>query len=302
MIIKKIKNLIEYFQYLKNPIEALLFKFGIKKECKIKIKNSDYIINLNDVSALNKLMNLLPKTKKEKYSDLKNYISNINANDKIIEIDGIKYMNILNKEFIKTHPKEYTICIEEYFRDDEWDMINIKNRNIIDIGANNADTALYFAKNGANVIAFEPVKHIYELGLENIELNPNLKNKIQYINKAVGGKKGTMNITTRSIKAYVDENDSYEIDVITIEDIINEYNFPYDVLKMDCEGCEFEIINNYDLSKFNEIIFEHHAYIVEKDYKPLINKLKEQNFKIETMPCNTSDRPFDEIGIIYAYK
>ena len=35
-------------------------------------------------------------------------------------------MNILNKEFIKTHPKEYTICIEEYFRDDEWDMINIK--------------------------------------------------------------------------------------------------------------------------------------------------------------------------------
>ena len=108
------------------------------------------------------------------------------------------------------------------------------------------------------------MKHIYELGLENIELNPNLKNKIQYINKAVGGKKGTMNITTRSIKAYVDENDSYEIDVITIEDIINEYNFPYDVLKMDCEGCEFEIINNYDLSKFNEIIFEHHAYIVEK--------------------------------------
>ena len=40
----------------------------------------------------------------------------------------------------------------------------------------------------------------------------------------------------------------------------------------------------------------------KEDYKPLINKLKEQNFQIQTFPCNSSERPFKEIGLIHAYK
>ena len=35
---QKIKDLIEYFKYLNNPIQALLFKFGLKTECEVKIK------------------------------------------------------------------------------------------------------------------------------------------------------------------------------------------------------------------------------------------------------------------------
>ena len=299
---KKIRNFIEYFEYLKNPFEALKFKFGIKKECEIKLKNTNYTIKLNSIIALNRLMNSLPAVKKEKYPEFLEYIKDINNNNEVTEIDNIKYINIYNSNFIKTHPKEYFICIGEYFSDDQWDMLNLQNRYVIDIGANNADTALYFAKNGSQVIAFEPVKHIYELGLENIELNPNLKNKIKFINKAVGAKKGMLDISMGSTKEYADANDSYKIEVITIEDIINKYEFPYDVLKMDCEGCEFEIIENTDLSQFNEIIFEHHSFIVKKDYKPLISKLENQNFKIDTYPCNKSNESFEEIGIIHAYK
>lgn len=298
---KKIRNFIEYFEYLKNPFEALQFKFGIKKECEIKIKNTNYTIKLNNIIALNRLMNSLPAVKKEKYPEFLEYIKDIN-NNKVTEIDNIKYINIYNNNFIKTHPKEYSLCIGEYFSDDQWDMLNLQNRHVIDIGANNADTALYFAKNGSQVIAFEPVKHIYDLGLENIELNPNLKNKIKFINKAVGAKKGMLDISMGSTKEYADINDSYKIEVITIDDIINNYEFPYDVLKMDCEGCEFEIIENTDLSKFNEIIFEHHSFIVKRDYKPLISKLEKQNFKIDTYPCNGSNKSFEEIGIIHAYK
>ena len=299
---KKIRNFIEYFKYLKNPFEALQFKLGKKEECEIKIKNTNYTIKLNNVIALNRLMNSLPQVKKEKYHEFLEYIKDINNNNEVTEIDNIKYVNIYNNNFIKTHPQEYAICTAEYFSDDQWNMLNLKNRYIIDIGANNADTALYFAKNGSQVIAFEPVKHIYDLGLENIELNPELKNKIKFINKAVGAKKGTLDISMGSTKEYADINDSYKIEVITIDDILNNYEFPYDVLKMDCEGCEFEIIENTDLSKFNEIIFEHHSFIVKKDYKPLIDKLENQNFKIDKYPCNGSNKSFEELGIIHAYK
>ena len=37
----KIKYLSDYFKYLKNPVSALLFKFGLKKEIELKIKNTD---------------------------------------------------------------------------------------------------------------------------------------------------------------------------------------------------------------------------------------------------------------------
>ena len=182
-------------------------------------------------------------------------------------------------------------------------MINFQNRFVIDIGANVADTTLYFAKNGANVIGFEPVKHLYDLGIKNISINPKLKKSITLINKAVGGKKGKISIeNNNSTKGYVNQSDSYDIEVITLTDVLNDYNFTPDVLKMDCEGCEFEIILNENLTMFNDIIFEYHSFITGKDYALLIEKLKKENFKINAYPSNSVDRSSDEIGIIHAYK
>ena len=299
---QKISFLIDYFRYLKNPIQVLLFKFGIKKESEIKVKNANDKLILKNETALNRLMTLLTTTKSSKYFDLFKYIEKIDENKKIITIDEINYINIYNTDFKKNNPIEHNICIEEYFSDDSWDMLDLNNRDIIDIGANVADTALYFAKNGANVIAFEPVKHLYELGLENISLNPKLKRKIQFINKAVGGKRGTLSITNRSTRSYINENDTYETEVITISDVLNDYDFPADILKMDCEGCEFEIILNEDLTMFKEIVFEHHSKIAGKDFRPLIEKLENDGFKIDTYTVGASKLDFEDIGIIHAFK
>ena len=299
---KKISFLKDYFKYLKNPISALLFKFGFKKEYEIKIKNTNNNLLIETKNALNRLMNLISTVKPYKYPELLEYIEKIDKNAEIVKINDIDYINIYNNNFKSKNTIEYNTCIEEFFSDDSWDMLNLNNRDIIDIGANVADTSLYFAKNGANVIAFEPVKHLYELGLENISLNLKLKDNIQLINKAVGGKKGTINITNRSTKSYINNNDSYNIEVITVNDILNDYEFPADILKMDCEGCEFEIILTTDLTMFNEIVFEHHSKIAGKDFRPLIEKLTKEGFKINTYPVGASKQPFENIGIIYAYK
>ena len=298
----KITYLLDYFKYLKNPIEALKFKFGMEKIGIIKIKNTNFELKLKNVQSLNKLMNKLQTANPNKYNDLIKYIEEIDEDKEIVHIDEINYINIYNKNFMKNHNNNYNICIEEYFAEDQWDMINFNNRHVIDIGANIGDTPLYFAKENAKVIAFEPVKHLYELGLQNISLNPKYNENIIFVNKAVGGKRGKLNIANNTTKTYINDNDMYQIDVITVSDVLKDYNFTADILKMDCEGCEFEIILNEDLTMFNDIIFEHHSKQVGKDYKPLIEKLENDGFKINTYPVATSQLDFKDIGIIHAFK
>lgn len=299
---KKLNYLFDYFKFLKNPLSILMFKFGLKSECELKLKNSSEKVKLTSIPTLNKLMVMLKNTEPNKYPQLVTYIKCINDNDEILIIDDINYVNIYNTNFIKKHQKNFANNLEEFFSDDSWDILDLNNRYIIDIGANVADTPLFFTKNGSKVIGFEPVKHLYDLGMKNIHLNPKLEKNIQFINKAVGGKKGKLKIGTTSTQGYVDENESYEVEVITIQNVLNNYNFPPDILKMDCEGCEFEIIHNEDLTMFKDIVFEHHSKIAGKDYKPLIEKLKKDGFKIDTYPVAASNQSFEDIGIIHAYK
>ena len=127
-----------------------------------------------------------------------------------------------------------------------------------------------------------------------------MSKNIVFINKAVGAKQGKLDIID-TVEDYVnDDVNSYEIEVITIEDVLNDYEVTPDILKMDCEGCEFGIIENSDLTMFNEIVFEHHTMLMGKDYNILINKLKSNNFKIKTYPISTQN--FEDVGLIYAYK
>ena len=178
--------------------------------------------------------------------------------------------------------------------------IDYSNRCIIDIGSNGGDSSLYFATQGATVYGYEPVTPIYEYSLELIDLNPNLKNQLHFFNYGVSDKPGKINIDNMdSVSAYV-ENDSYEIEVITIDDILKSNNIKPDFLKMDCEGCEFNIILNSDLSDFNDILFEHHAGIVGKKYSLLTEKLESEGFKIKKLNVFNSD--FENVGLIHAYK
>lgn len=298
---KKISYLIDYFKYIENPFEALKFKFGFLNTFSIKIKNSNYSITLHNVDSINKLMGLIPIVSNDKLDDFLKYIEDIDNDKEHLKINGITFINIFNSKFIKNKKHEYCIHLEEFFTDDEWNMVDFFNRHVIDIGGNIGDTPLYFSKKGAEVIGFEPVRHLYKLAIKNVELNEELSNRITLVNKGVGGKRGTLTYKSNSVETYADE-DSYEMEVISIKDLLNDYDFTPDILKMDCEGCEFEVILNNDLTMFNDIIFEHHSKIVKKDYRPLIKKLEKEGFKINTYPVTVSELSFEDIGIIHAFK
>ena len=56
------------------------------------------------------------------------------------------------------------------------------------------------------------------------------------------------------------------------------------VLKMDCEGCEYDIIlNDYEHVKlFREVVFEYHAYAVHRPIAELINTMS-KDFNCQTI-------------------
>lgn len=68
--------------------------------------------------------------------------------------------------------------------------LDVKEREVVDIGANIGDTAIYFSVKGAkHVYAYELQPAFYKCALENIKLN-NLENNITIINAAIGAYNG----------------------------------------------------------------------------------------------------------------
>lgn len=142
---------------------------------------------------------------------------------------------------------------------------NINGKTIIDIGASFGDTVIYFALNGAKKIyAFEPLPSAYKLAEENIKFN-NLQNKCCVINAAVGWGRGAYWKYPKF--EYVFERDLEEyrknkaVPIITLQDIIDRFSVKDAVLKIDCEGCEYDIILNSPdelLKRFEFIIMEYH--------------------------------------------
>ncbi len=79
-------------------------------------------------------------------------------------------------------------------------------------------------------------------------------------------------------------NGECEVPIITLSEVMKLITEPY-LLKIDCEGCEFDVIlNDYEHVKtFEKLIIEHHAYITGIDYTKLVDKLS-SDFHCELTP------------------
>lgn len=213
-----------------------------------------------------------------------------------IECDENNNALIINGLRIKLEPKSNYIdfgqakfkrlhySLIETFVMQSYALASVENRVVIDIGAFIGDTAIYFALRGAKLVyAIEPHPGAFSEMLWNIKLN-HMENRIIPINMAIASKKGSIKISSKvdidktSGTYYGPESNSdgdIEIPTTTLQQLIEYYNVEPEVLKMDCEGCEYDIIlNDYNTIKqhFEELIFEYHK-INEYKLKDLLNKL-----------------------------
>ncbi len=300
-------SIFKNYQLFKNGIEnwfsVALNMLILKKPVECKIKNVGSIQIEGGENLLNSsLFRAVVSANSQDLTDeqlniLKTYLNQFKN-------DIITITNLEDGNKIKFHNNEVFTIFESFFYG-EYEFVPYceDEKILIDIGANIGDTALYFANKGYDVYAFEPLPQICEIAYKNIDLNPNLKERIKFFNKAVSYKNGTITISydekNSAITGEFNESDKkVEVEAITINDIINTFQIKPDVLKIDCEGCEVGIIKNSDLSMFSEIIMEYHTNFTSVPEDTLIKILEKQGFNL----INIRKGETEGTGIIYMKK
>lgn len=211
------------------------------------------------------------------------------------------------------HNKWDAIIIREQFIDKEY-LARFKTPSgctpiIVDIGSYIGDFALYCAHYlGAKVVAYEPTTENFEVLKKNLDLNPKLAGRIAAVNRGVASTPevvANVEIIGREVHASsslyenneATEKRTFECD--TIEEIFNKNGLDkVDLLKIDCEGGEYDIIPATPtkvLERVHSLVYEWHTIPGwEPRLESMEEKLKHAGFSLAyagqigyaTRPCN----------------
>lgn len=179
--------------------------------------------------------------------------------------------------------------IDVFLREDYYD-VDVRDRDVVDVDAYVGDSAIYFIQRDAfRVIAVEPHPGVYAEMLDNIKLN-NMEGVVIPVNAGLASKPGRVCIEGDTDTYFKHGDCSVAVPAVTLGELINMFNIDPSnaVLKMDCEGCEYDIVlNDYEhVRLFREVVLEYHG-----DPAPLL-KTMTNDFDCELTRLN-------DVGIIH---
>ena len=194
------------------------------------------------------------------------------------------------------------IFMEDFYEADKLMAKLPSNPTIVDVGANAGffNVLLFSKLKSARVFAYEPLPSNIKLFKKTIDRNPAMKN-IQLIQAAVTG------LPTESIELFTEDTEdntvvssvfagfnklnqkTISVPAQSLTSIIEKNGFEkVDLLKLDCEGSEYDIIYNTDaavLKKVNMMVVEVHQIDQQKNNLDCVNEyLKSLGYTTRHMP------------------
>jgi 16S rRNA G966 N2-methylase RsmD len=178
-----------------------------------------------------------------------------------LEDNGFKYQTDQGNTIVTTPSglrivmiPPYSFVLDEVFIMKVYGEPKLNRRIAIDIGASIGDSPLYFSSLGAaKVYGYEVDRKRFETALKNTEMN-NLNDKITLFNE--------------------------EATADSVQKIILNNNFDNVFIKMDCEGCEHEVLRGLTkeiFQRISEIVLEYH-----ENRNSILEKLRGLNYRVLT--------------------
>lgn len=151
-----------------------------------------------------------------------------------------------------------------------------KGGYVLDLGCRDFVFSKIMLSYGMKVIALDPYK--------NITLDDDLKNNPNFIFKNIACV-GIKDTETKKYHEYDDwganslfniipknpnynGNETYDVNLTTIKEIMQEFNIEiFDVIKIDVEGCEYEILKNIPKNCSKQLSVEFHDWLGLNPYE-----------------------------------
>ncbi|MHC4216338.1 MAG: FkbM family methyltransferase [Planctomycetota bacterium] len=224
----------------------------------------------------------------------------------------------LTKEQIRFDISDYAKAyahIGEILVEEVYNLSFKEDSIVIDIGMNRAIASLFFAakENVKKVYAFEPFKPTLALAQKNLDLNPELNKKIRTFAYGLGKKDITMDIPysinvsdCMSTTHAVSVKQNVRTETITVKDAAKILAPIFEgnknnriIVKCDCEGAEFEILERLDgenlVEKIDALLMEYHFQKPDR----LVKILTENGFAVHVIHGSKKE---PVTGYLYAAK
>ena len=262
-----------------------------------------------------------------KYNIIENYDLLFRSKHYILELSKIfKDLAIIN------HKSGFLVCfldlkiyvesveefhiLKEIYINNEYDFTSSSKSIVIDIGANIGNTALFFSRMPfvERIYCFEPVRDTYEQALYNLDLNNDIHKVKLFKNIGLGKNsrkeiflfdkdwKGNAGVRGLASPSYVGNDNAKEREVqiesatIEIGRIVADNVNMKIIVKIDCEGAEYEILEELYVSgminNIDVILLEWH----DKGSEIIEEILLQSGFNYFSRRSNKAT------GMLYAFK